>query len=142
MKEEKMKFSETDKDIENVEAWAEVIRDVLFRVPADKRIEVLALASANEEAAAQERANSEYPGYVLVHAGEIDWMNSPGVRHMNVITRLESLLVQVLVRDIVNNHSPEDAARFLLAEHPHGTGSGLLQDYLPVVKRQKAASGA
>jgi hypothetical protein len=38
-----------DKDVLNVEAWAEVIEDLLFLVPADKRAEVLALASKNRQ---------------------------------------------------------------------------------------------
>jgi hypothetical protein len=34
--------------------------------------------------------------------------------------RLRSLVIQVLVRRIKTNHSPEDAAKLLFAEHPHG----------------------
>jgi hypothetical protein len=125
---DRMTKSETDRDIENVEAWAEIIGDVLYHVPPDKRVDVLELATKNEEAEAQERkANG---GFKLM-AFSNDWMNKPGIRHGNAITRIKSLLVQVFVRDIANNHSPQDAASILFAEHPHGTGSRLLQDYLP-----------
>jgi hypothetical protein len=55
---------------------------------------------------------------------------APGIRHWNVIMRLKSLLVQVFVRDITNNHSKADAAAILFVEHRHGTGSGWLPDYL------------
>jgi hypothetical protein len=58
-------------------------------------------------------------------------MNKPGQRHWNAIMRIKSLLVQVFVRDIANNHTPQDAASILFAKHPHGTGSRLLQHYLP-----------
>ena len=36
-------MAENQKDIENVEAWAEVIKAVLWLVPMDRRAEVLAL---------------------------------------------------------------------------------------------------
>jgi hypothetical protein len=123
-------FTETDKDIENVEAWAEVVADLLYHVPPDKRPAVLELATKNEQAEALEReANG---GFTLIpFSNSNDWMNEPGMRHCNAIMRIKSLLVQVFVRDIANNHSSQDAASILFAEHPHGTGSRLLEDYLP-----------
>jgi hypothetical protein len=57
-------------------------------------------------------------------------MNTPEYRHRNVIMRLKSLVVQVFIRDITNNHSPERATEILFAHHRHGSGSGLLEDYL------------
>jgi hypothetical protein len=123
-----MTKSETDRDIENVEAWAEIIGDVLYHVPPDRRADVLALAAKNEEAEVLER--EAHGGFTLIPFSN-DWMNEPGMRHGNAITRLKSLLVQVFVRDIANNHSSQDAASILFAEHPHGTGSRLLEDYLP-----------
>ena len=41
-----------------------------------------------------------------------------------------SLIIQVLTRSIVNNHSPECAAGILFQDHPRGHGSGWLLDYL------------
>ena len=49
--------------------------------------------------------------------------------------RLKSLLVQVLVRDITSDHSPEDARAILFVQHHYGTGSGCLRDYLPRPRR-------
>jgi hypothetical protein len=37
-------YSEVHRDVENVEAWAEVIEDLLCLVPVDRRAVVLALA--------------------------------------------------------------------------------------------------
>src|SRR4051812_26740592 len=50
--------------------------------------------------------------------------------YWNVIMRLSSLIVQVLVRRIRNNHSPKVAGENLFAAHPFGDGSGQLSDYL------------
>jgi hypothetical protein len=122
------KFAETDKDIENVEAWAEIIADLLHHAPPDKRAEILALATKNEETKAQER---EVNGGITFVTFSDDWISKPRQRHWNAITRIKSLLVQVFVRDIANNHSPQDAADILFTEHPHGHGSRQLQDYLP-----------
>jgi len=57
-------------------------------------------------------------------------LNAPGLRQWNVVMRLKSLLVQIFVRNVRNNHSPEDALAILFAEHPYGTGSRCLEDYL------------
>jgi len=119
---------ETDRDIENLEAWAEIIRNVLWHVPPDRRGQVLSLTTEREEAERQEREES--PGLKFMTLNE-DWANTPGARHRNAIMRLKSLLVQVFVRDIANNHSQQEAADILFVQHRHGTGSGLLEDYLP-----------
>jgi hypothetical protein len=125
-----VKTSETEKDIANVEAWAEIIADVLWHVPQDKRLTVLALATKNEEAEAQERKAAGNRLVLIEPFNDETWMNEPGQRHWNTIMRLKSLLIQVFVRNITNNHSPQDAARLLFAEHRYGHGSGLLEDYL------------
>jgi hypothetical protein len=121
---------ETDHDIENVEAWAEIIADILHHVPPAKRTQVLALASKNEEIEAQKRKANHGK---LTYVDMSKWDAIPPARN-NTITRLQSLLIQVFVRDIINNHSPENARDILFVEHPHGTGSRLLEDYLPARK--------
>jgi hypothetical protein len=45
------------------------------------------------------------------------FMASPKMRHWNDIMRLKSAVVYTFLRDITNNHSPEDAARLLFREH-------------------------
>jgi hypothetical protein len=125
-----MRQSEDRDDIENVEAWAEVIKSVLYLVPIDRRATVLALAVKNEEAECKER---EASGRFRIRSFEElteGFKNSPAFRHGNAIMRLKSLLVQVFVRAITNNHSAEDAAQILFASHPYGNGSGELRDYL------------
>jgi hypothetical protein len=130
------RFPETDKDIENVEAWAEVIEDVLFRVSSKQRAQVLALVTAKEQQARKDRETNPLG---IMSWAEIRNMDTPGLRHWNAIMRLKSLVVQAFVRDITIDHSPQDAARILFAGHPHGTGSGLLEDYLPSVGHSKGS---
>jgi hypothetical protein len=130
-------MAETNEDIENVEAWAEVINDLLWLVPIERRAEVLALATKSEES---ERKKREATGVRMMATPWTEqrlesFKNSPAFRHSGAITRLQSLVVQVFVRDITNNHSAEDAAGILFAPHPYGTGSGALRDYFEDLPR-------
>ena len=125
-------------DINNVEAWAYVIKCALCHVPPEHRLAVLALATANEEA---ERKKHQASGGLMTWADLMQ--KSPSARHHNASVRLKSLLVQIFARDITNDHSPQDAARFLFAPHRYGTGSGELWDYIadlapPARRRQKS----
>jgi hypothetical protein len=113
-----MEYSETQNDIKNTEAWAEIISEILLKVPQSQRAEVLALA---------EKIDRERPK--MYRACDIDW-DAPGGRHWNAIFRLKSLLLQVFVRDIRNNNDPDIAKAILFAEHPHGNASGRLRDYM------------
>jgi hypothetical protein len=113
--------SESWEDVENVEAWAEVIKDLLYLVPCDRSATVLALATKNDKIKEADWKPMSFSD---------DWINEPGQRHWHAIMRLKSLVIQVFARDINNNHSPEEATRILFAEHPHGYGSGLLEDYI------------
>jgi hypothetical protein len=109
----------------NVEAWAEVISDVVDLVPEEHRAEVVALVAAIEQRERKKRKKDPF-----IKTSEIDFLATPGVRHWDAIMRLTSLVVQVLVRRISNNHHPQDAAAILFVEHPYGNGSGQLRDYL------------
>ena len=123
--------SESSEDIANVEAWAELIVDILKRIPADKRAVVLALITKYEEDAKQGReARGGLPPIVTSEEFVQGWEGSPRAYHWHTIMRLKSLMIQVFARDISNNHSRHDAAELLFARHRHGTGSGLLEDYL------------
>jgi len=115
--------------MENVEAWSEVVSDVLLHVPADKRLAVLDLAKAKEEHEAAER--SKNADFRILRADDLEEATSLGMRHWNAIVRLKSLLVHVFVREIANEHSPEEASSILFAPHAYGTGSGSLADYIP-----------
>jgi hypothetical protein len=118
------KQSEHRKDVENVEAWAEILKEVLYCVPIELRAQMLALATKNEEAERE-------VGIRLIPFPELGVDNRrPGHRHWHAIMRLKSLVVQVFVRSIANKHSRKDATQILFAPHPYGSGSGLLRDYL------------
>src|SRR5262249_9890877 len=91
----KMQYAEDEEDIHNVEAWAEIIEDVLYLVPFDNRMQVLQLAAAK----------AEHRPLRALSIDEFD-SNTPG--HWNAIMRLKSLIIQVFARDIGNNHSPQD----------------------------------
>src|SRR5262245_18905124 len=107
-----MKTPETEKDMNNVEAWAEVVRDMLRLVPPDHRLAVLALVLREEEKGAAERATA--PSGIMAKVFDFDAIDlmktSPGWRHHGAIERLTSLVIQVFTRAITNNHSARDAA--------------------------------
>src|SRR3954464_13561068 len=108
------------RDIENVEAWAEIVADALFLAPPDRRAEILALAVQNEEVEQRDR-DTNGPFKVVKYA-DIN-LNTPRHRHWNVIMRLKSLIVQVFVRDVTNDHSPDEAENLLFARQRFGAGS-------------------
>jgi len=119
--------AETSDDVKNVEAWAEVITDVLDLVPIDRRAKVLALALQNEEAERAEREARDGALAVLF----LEQLQALPLEPVDeTIMRLKSLVVQVFVRRIRNSHSPKVAAQILFAQHRYGRGSGLLGDYI------------
>jgi hypothetical protein len=133
--------SETSADIENVEAWAEIIKDVLWHVPPDKRSAILLLATRHEDV---ERFARELPPGEKIwewanpssdSSDSSDWIECP----QRVIMRLKALLVQSLVRDIAYELGEWDAAAILFARHPYGSGSGWLKDYLPGQPRRSSS---
>jgi hypothetical protein len=115
--------SETEGDLNNVEAWAMLFEEILSHVRADPcDVLTLALKKQQEEAEKDAELAAQF-----IRASELEKMEFP---HTNTIERLKSLLVQVFVRDISIDHSPEEAHRILFGHHPHGRGSGDLGDYL------------
>jgi hypothetical protein len=127
--------SETEQDVRNVEAWAEVIKDMLCHVPSDLRLDVLALATKNEEAAKAER--DAHDG---LRAVDITLTDTPGLRQWHAVMRLKSLIVQIFTRTIANNHSSAEAKKILFVQHRYGYGSGFVRgrtgprgDSLPTV---------
>ena len=81
----KRDWRETDEDVENVEAWVEIVYDLLDLVPEDHRAEVLAACSKKEEADREERERTG-PGFSVMKLDE-NWRDGPGVRHWNAIER-------------------------------------------------------
>ena len=122
-----MKTSEDERDVENVEAWADVFRNLLHLIPLDRRAEVLALVTKNDEAERAQRFRF------------VDLAKLKPLRNFNATMRLRSLVIQVLVRCVTNNHSKEDAAALLFVEHRYGYGSRRLGDYLPKSSRKVTA---
>jgi hypothetical protein len=124
-----VQYVEDEDDINNIEAWAEIIADILHWVPVEARMQVLQLAIAKHEADVTEAAG--HGAFELLPTTELLNQNSPpGLRHWGAIMRLKSLIIQVLTRQIRNSHSSQDAAKLLFAEHRYGTGSGDLGDYI------------
>jgi hypothetical protein len=102
-----------------------VVGDVLRRVPHDKREAVLAMVIKNEKA-------EQRKPFIMTSAEVMDgFTESPRIRFRDALMRLKSKVVCTFARDISNNHSKQDAARILFADH-RGTipGSGWLPDYL------------
>jgi len=108
-------------DDQNVAVWFAALEDVLFCVPRDFRLEVLRRLISSEE----ER---------LVAGPLRFWtfsdIDAAEFKYWRAEKEAASLIVQVLVRSITNNHSRDDAAKVLFREHHMGTGSRWLPDYL------------
>jgi hypothetical protein len=126
-----MQYVETSKDVTSAGAWAEIIEDMLFLMPEEIRLQALDIARAKETAEAAERA--ENGGIVWKTAADLMAMD---LRHHNATMRLKGLLIQVFARDITIDHSPQDAAKILFAQHRYGNGSGRLGDYIDDLPRK------
>jgi hypothetical protein len=108
---------------EKLIVWREAIQRALYCVPFEDRAEVLRQLT---EAHVADLAGPRFKitsFQELTAPRETDGLWNP-------IIRASSLIVQVLVRSITNNHSPERASAILFREHRDGTGSGWLPDYL------------
>jgi hypothetical protein len=146
-----MSYAENDQDIANVEAWAQVIEDLLHLMPYSKRAEVLAHVAKNEEVRRKEMEDSHRSpvgncclfstphrrragdyvglcepsnsdGFVVFAAADID-LPDPTIWHTTM--RLQSLAAQVFVRRITNNHSAHKMQRkSCLPCTPTATGPG------------------
>jgi hypothetical protein len=127
-------YGAKDDDIGSVEAWAVVVKDLLYRAPPDIRAAILAAAADNEQKAVEKRKECRF---ILESSKAItaDWENSPGIRHWHTVMRLKALTIQAFVRNITNNNSKGDAAAILFADQRHGAGSGSLSDYIDDLPR-------
>jgi hypothetical protein len=106
---------------ENVAVWSAALEDVLFCVPRNLRLEALRRLISSEE----ERQSAGPLRFWTV--ADLD---AAEFKYWHAEKEAASLIIQVLVRSITNNHSEADAARVLFREHRGGTGSGWLPDYL------------
>jgi hypothetical protein len=103
-----------------IAVWFKAMQNVFFRVPPAVRMKVLNRLTASEI----ERANKPIR---FISPGDFD----PAMfKNWRAEKEAASLIIQVLVRSITNNHSPENAAKVLFRDHLRGTGSGWLPDYL------------
>jgi hypothetical protein len=110
-------------DAEKLIVWREAIQRALYCVPFEHREEVLRQLTAKHAAGLAGPRFKVFSFEKLTAPSETDGIWNP-------IMRASSLIVQVLVRTITSNHSPERASAILFREHREGTGSGWLPDYL------------
>jgi hypothetical protein len=103
-----------------VVVWLKALEKALFCMPRNVRLEVLQSLTAGE----LERREKPFE---LISIADFDLAS---LDNWPAVKEAQSLIVQVLVRSIANNHSPDEAARVLFREHQTGTGSGWLPDYL------------
>jgi hypothetical protein len=106
-----------------VETAAAVIEDLLYLVPAEKRAAVLARATELE---AHQRTGG---AFVIFDAGDLS-ADSPSLRCWSGIMRLKARLIYTFVRNITNNHAPQDAANLLFSQQRGRPGSGYLEHYI------------
>jgi hypothetical protein len=97
------------------------LRGEVACLPPAVRLEVLHRLTASEI----ERCENDH--IRLISLADFDLAT---LQNWHAVKEAASLIVQVLVRSITNNHSPNDAAKVLFREHRRGTGSGWLPDYL------------
>ena len=114
-------------DSEKVIVWREAIQKALHCVPYELRDKVL------KQLVDKRTAEARGPRFKVMSFSELMApTDSDGL--WNPIARATSVIVQVIVRSITNNHSPERAAAILFREHREpdwrGNGSGWLPDYL------------
>lgn len=125
-----MQYVETPEDMTNVQAWAELLEDAMHVVPEEIRAEVL------------KRTLAMWEKRVAKYAENGPWMTATQLlenvdtTHFQTSVRLKGLVIQVLVRDVTIDHSPQDAAKILFSEHPCGRGSRLLGDYIDDLPRK------
>jgi hypothetical protein len=103
-----------------IAVWFKAMQNVLFCAPPAVRLELL------NRLTAREIERTEKP-IRLISLADFD----PAMfENRHAEKEAASVIIQVLVRSITNNHSPDDAAKVLFREHRRGTGSGWLPDYL------------
>jgi hypothetical protein len=129
-----------------IAAYAEVIKHMLKLVPEELRGRALETAAAEEQRAAQERATG-HPLIVYLLDPAVRQRIDDYRRRRPLLFAFKAATVCAFIRDITNNHNPQDAARLLFANH-HGLrmpGSGWLADYLghlPACASMPASSSA
>ena len=104
-----------------IAVWTEVVEHVLYCVPPSIKREIVA--------AVVEKTNE--PQKTAWTFADIEEMGQgPGLKYWDAINEAMSLVIQVLLRRITNNHSAEGAAKVLFREHRYGTGGCWLPEYL------------
>ena len=109
----------------DVEIWAEVLKDLMYRVPSGKRAAVLAKV-AQHETERRERART---GPILMSSTDFADRESAGIKYWHEILHAKSIVIAAFVRDITNNNHCDTSAGILFQKH-RGPGSGYLSDYL------------
>ena len=101
---------------EAVKIWAETLQDVLRNcLPHELRVQVLSALLERERACKPFR---------IIGMDELMAMRFADYRAKKEVY---ALMVQIMVRSIANNHSPEMAAALMFRDqHGYGTGSGWL----------------
>jgi hypothetical protein len=110
-------------DERTIAVWFKAMESVLFCLPPAVRLDVLHRLMTSEI----ERIERENEPIRLKSFADFDLAT---LENWHAVKEAASLIIQVLVRSITNNHSPDDSAKVLFREHRRGTGSGWLPDYL------------
>jgi hypothetical protein len=108
-----------------VKLWAEVIRDLMIRVPQDKRAAVLAKLTQREAAAQAKRA--EGPQALKLTTPTEFQARDDG--YWNDVLNAKSAVISTFLRTVANSNHPDRRAGILFQPH-RGPGSGYLGDYL------------
>ena len=123
------KFAETDRDVANVEAWVDVIEEMLWCVPYITQEDIFrrVLVNVETERREEEERGTPYKDFTAEELRENVPLQTD--QHRGAVARLTGLVVQILVRSLQNYHGPQTTAGVLFVEHPHGKGSRQLLSY-------------
>jgi hypothetical protein len=111
-----------------VTVWAEIVDEILEIAPGSIRQEIVAAINRrNEEHLAEQK---KYGAFRVMSAAELmeGWEEAKRYWHAKMEAR--SLITQIFVRRIANNHSKDAAAAVLFREHRHGQGGCRVLEYL------------
>src|SRR5262252_3809296 len=91
-KRQAMKTSEDEHDVANVEAWADVFRDLLYLIPGERRAEVLAFVVTKNHEAERAKAKARAESRTLHPFTLSEYVPDP---NWDTAMRLRSLVIQV-----------------------------------------------
>lgn len=129
-----MQYAASKNDVENVEAWAEVVKAMLQAAPPGIRTSILERAANAQK---KDDADRSF-GRLKAETISLDDPETSEWQNHHAIFRLKSLVAQRFIRAVTSDQSPEDASNMLFGYQPYGAGSKVLKDYIDKLPKPTA----